>query len=237
MDQEGFLGKLNELPSEAQTGPQFHSMDLTAYSDLPHWPHAIALNTEDDPEDALLVNFYYTLTSVQHSLQDALDHPDQYVGEDKAQLKTLQDEVIQYRRDIFTTLQDIQHLAGIPTEVPLFFGLFSRTDPEAVRRKEQLEARVQEQKTRLIKFNGGSENPNLIKLKLPLPCVAVDNCTQDNCHIPGEDIVDYYVGRQSRRTCQTDPVSKECLNNQQLDRLAEEVDAISAKKDECKIET
>lgn len=91
MNQEGFPSKLNELPSETQTGPQFHSMDLTAHSDLPYWPHAVAMNTADDPEDALLVNFYYTLISVQHTLQFALDNPDQYVGEDEAQPKTLQD--------------------------------------------------------------------------------------------------------------------------------------------------
>ena len=237
MNQEGFLNKLNELPSEAQAGPQFHSMNLTAYSDLPHWPHAIAMNTADDPEDALLVNFYYTLTSVQHTLQDALDNPDQYVGEDEEQLKTLQDQVIQYRRDIFGTLQDIQRLAGIPTEVPVFFGLISRTDPDAVHQKEQLEAMVQEQKKRLISFNSGSENPNLIKLKLPFPCVAVENCTQVNCDITGKDIVEYYVGRQSRRTCQTDSASMECLNNMQLDSLAESLDSISAKQDECNSET
>lgn len=87
MNQEGFPSKLNELPSETQTGPQFHSMDLTAHSDLPYWPHAVAMNTADDPEDALLVNFYYTLISVQHTLQVALDNPDQYVGEDEAQPK------------------------------------------------------------------------------------------------------------------------------------------------------
>lgn len=237
MNQEGFLAKLNDLPSEAQAGPQFHSMDVTAYSDLPDWPHAMAMDTADDPEDALLVNFYYTLTSVQHTLQDALDNPDQYLGEESTRLETLQDKVIEYRRSILYTLQEIHRLAGIPTEVPVFFGLFTRTDAEAVRRKEQLEALVATQKARLVEFNGGSENPNLIKLKLPLPCVAVDNCTQSRCEISGQDIVTYYVGRQSRRICQTDPVSPECLDNQQLTALAEGVEARFAKMDECKGET
>ncbi len=237
MNQEGFLAKLNDLPAEARTGPQFHSMDLTPYSDLPNWPHAIAMDTTDDPEEALLVNFYYTLTSVQHSLQDALDNPEQYVGEDSAQLKSLQDEVMTYRRDIFHTLQDIHRLAGIPTEVPFLFGLLTRTDAEAVRQKTQLARRLLAQKTRLVAFNGGSENPNLIKLKLPMPCTALESCTGTRCAISGGDIVDYYVGRQSRRICQTDPASSECLNNQQLDTLAESIDGQFQDKLQCQGET
>lgn len=237
MNQEGFLAKLNDLPSEAQAGPQFHSMDLTAYSDLPNWPHAMAMDTADDPEDALLVNFYYTLTSVQYTLQDALDNKDEYVGEKIEQLKSFQDEVIEYRRSILHTLQEIHRLAGIPTEVPVFFGLFTRTDTEAVHQKEQLEAQVAAQKARLVKFNGGSENPNLIKLKLPLPCGAVDTCTQSPCEISGQEIVTYYVGRQSRRICQNDPASPECLDNRQLNTLAESVDALFSTQDDCKSET
>ncbi len=237
MNQEGFLTKLNELPSEAQIGPQFHSMDVTAYSDLPNWPHAIAMDTEDDPEDALLANFYYTLTSVEYTLQYALDNPDQYAAEDATQLKALQDQVIQQRRDIFTTLREIQRLAGMPTEIPMFFGLFTKTDQAAVQQKAQLEAKVQDQKQRLIEFNSGSENPNLIKLKLPLPCVALKDCTQTNCEISGKDIVDFYIGRQARRICQSDPTSLECLNNQQQDALAEQVNAVATKKEECSDKT
>jgi len=145
--------------------------------------------------------------------------------------------VIQYRRDIFTTLQDIQRLADIPTKVPVFFGLLSRTDPDVVHRKERLEVMVQDQKTRLVSFNSGSENPNLIKLKLPLPCVAIDNCTQAACDISDKDIFDYYVGRHSGRICQTHSIEMECLNNKQPDRLAKGLDSISTQQDECKSET
>lgn len=237
MNQEGFLDKLNDLPSEARAGPQFHSMDLTAYSDLPDWPHATTMDTADDPEDALLVNFYYTLTSVQYTLQDVLDNPEQYVGEETGKVKALQDEVMMYRREIFHTLQNIDRLAGLATEVPFLFGLFSRTDAQAVRHKAELETRIQAQKTRLLAFNDGSENPNLIKLKLPLPCTAVENCTQTDCQVSGEDIVAYYVGRQARRTCQTDPASHECLSNQQLDELAGKIEAGQLQTGECKTDS
>lgn len=237
MDQEGFLTKLNELPSEARLGPQFHSMDLVGYSDLPDWPHAIVMNTGDDPEDALLANFYYTLTSVENTLQDALDNPDDYVGEDPAAVRTLQDEVTRYRREILTTLQAMQRAGGLQTEVPFLFGLFTRTDPEAVRLKAEVEKRVQMQTKRLLNFNSGSENPNLIKLKLPVPCVAIADCATDACSISGKEIVDYFVARQSRRTCQSDPTSIECLDNGQLEALAERVDAVSASKNECKKDT
>ncbi|MCW8906859.1 MAG: hypothetical protein OQL28_06395 [Sedimenticola sp.] len=237
MDQEGFLAKLNELPSEAQVGPQFHSMDLVAYSDLPDWPHAIVMNTGDDPEDALLANFYYTLTSVENTLQDALDNPDDYVGENPAAVQALQDEVIRYRREILTTLQTMQRVAGLQTEVPFLFGLFTRVDPEAVRLKAGVEKRVQMQTKRLLEFNDGSENPNLIKLKLPVPCVAIADCATDACSISGKDIVDYFVARQARRTCRSDPTSIECLDNGQLDALAKRVDAVTAGNTECKQDT
>lgn len=233
MDQEGFLAKLNELPSEARAGPQFHSMDLVAYSDLPDWPHAIALNTGDDPEDALLANFYYTLGSVERTLQDALDNPDDYAGEEPDALRTLQDQVIQHRREILHTLRAMQRVAGLPTEVPFLFGLFTRTDAEAVRLKAEVEKLVRVEKKRLLDFNGGSENPNLIKLKLPVPCVALADCAKPPCTITGEEIVDYFVARQSRRTCHSDPTSMECLDNGQLKSLAERVDAITAEKKEC----
>ena len=60
-NREDFMTKLHNLPQEAEFGPQFHNMDLVAYSDLPNWPRAILMNTEDDPEEAFLVNYYYTL--------------------------------------------------------------------------------------------------------------------------------------------------------------------------------
>ena len=233
IDQDGLLKKLSTLPSEAQTGPQFHSMDLVAYSDLPDWPHAIRMDTEDNPEEALLSNFYFTLASIQNTLQDAIDHPDQYINEDKTKLKTLQDEVIQYRRDIYDLLVNIQRIGGLRSEVPFLFGLFTKTDPDVAQQKAELEQELVAQITKLAAFNGGSKNPNLIKLKLPLPCTAVENC-QGDCNIDGETIVEYYVGHQSRRICQSDPASSECLTNRQLDALAKEVDSIKMSKDTCK---
>lgn len=61
--------------------------------------------------------------------------------------------------------------------------------------------------------------------------------TQTGCDISGKDIVDYYMGRQSRHICQKDAASMECQNNMQLNRLAESLDSILTKQDECKSKT
>ena len=145
-------------------------------------------------------------------------------------------------------MQKIYKLAGVPTTIPIFFGLFSKTDKKIVEEKAALEQEELERKQQLIKFNNGYENPNLLKLKLPLPTILVDDCTAkefENLYpalkkalknlesiivtqcktklhslaATAETRIDYFVGKQAQRICQTDPSSTECMSNAELNKL------------------
>ena len=238
-NRDEFMKKVNGLAEEAELGPQFHSMDLTPYSDLPNWPISFVPNTEDNPEEAILNNYYWTLTSLFDLVQDALAEPAQYVGTmsdaRKQALMNLQDEITRQRQEIYKVLTRVAELAGQPTETKTFFGLFTEVNEDLVQEKQVLQEEIAKRIASLKAFSFNQLNPNLLKLHLPLPCSAVDICTKrDGCIIDKQNVVEFYVAKQSRRICQVEPTSEECMSNQQLAGLFSKVSETKMKAAECR---
>lgn len=67
---EEFFEKLHALPSEALRGPEFHSMNVSSYTDLPGWPQDISLNVQDESLETILTNYYATLNSINILIDD-----------------------------------------------------------------------------------------------------------------------------------------------------------------------
>ncbi|MCG6873991.1 MAG: RICIN domain-containing protein, partial [Betaproteobacteria bacterium] len=63
-------------------------------------------------------------------------------------------------------------------------------------------------------------NVNLLRLNLPLPLSAAAGLNERNA---AQAVVEFYVGRQAKRICARDPSDSECLSNEQLRKLEEEV--------------
>ncbi len=207
-EKAAFINKLETLPLEALKGPQFHTMDITPYTDLADWPQRISLEVGDDPIEAGLTNYYWTFTSIDGLLEEIKKNQTAYgIEADRLEtLEILQDTIGQYRQDIYRILQRTYALAGKQSEYSVFFGLFQRRDKDLEARLEALEADKRTLHQRLVDFSFGVENPNLVKLLLPVPGSAAD-------------AVSHYIAPQSRRVCRTSPVSGECMTNSMLTAL------------------
>lgn len=204
---EDFKDKLHNLPTEALNGPNFHTMNVTPYSDLPDWPRAVVLDTEEHPIEALLVDYYWTLSSIEDLLEEGND-----TGAHADRLKTLQDTITGFRREVFEVLGRAFRDAGQATHRTYFFGLISLPNHEVIAKLEALENDMQELRDRLVRFSFGHENPNLIKLYLHAPAEAE---TDEQKLAAIKDL----IGTQARRTCDTDPVSPECLTDLEMESL------------------
>ena len=221
--QKEFFEKLRALPDETLRGPQFHTMDVTPYSDLPGWPQAIALDTADDPVDVVLTNYYWTLNSINQMIDDMLSATT-VPQEDR--LETVQDAVTGLRKRIFAALVEAYQTVERETQTSYLWGLFTREDKAAVARQKALQAKLTALQDELVALSFGRPNPNLLKLFLPVPgaedptpadAEAAQNVGTAN---PGGTTVTFYLRRQAKRICAANPQSPECLTNGELDRLA-----------------
>ena len=223
---EDFFKKLHKLPEEALKGPEFHSMDVTPYSELPAWP--LALETVSSPstlEDSLS-NYYWTLSSIDYLVLEALDQ-----ATNKETLEALQDQINSFRGQIYQQLQKAYQETETTQPVKnrgfwdWFTGLFTWLFPEqpapVLLARQELEAEMQSLHQELVDFSFGYDNPNLIKLRLSVP--GKDKAT-------GKEKVDYYIKQQTRRICSNDPLSSECLSNAELTKLAEKLDQPAGKE-------
>ncbi len=207
--QAEFFEKLRDLPQETLRGPQFHTMDVTPYSDLPGWPQIIPLDTEDDPIDVVLTNYYWTLNSINRMIDDMLPEATDIP---KTRLTMVQDKVTDFRKRIFSALREAYLTVERDTQTSYFWGLFTREDEEAVAAQQALQDKLTTLQSELVAFSLGRPNPNLMKLYLPLPDAAES--------VAGADVVAFYLSRQTKRICAANPLSPECLTNGELDKLA-----------------
>jgi hypothetical protein len=208
-----FFNKLHALPAEALEGPEFYAMELTPYSDLPDWPSGVQAVREEETLEDSLNNYYWTLTSIDLLLAD-------YTHTNATQL---QDRLNKFRGDILDLLEASYTLASReatsseankPDPWAWLSWLWAWALPEAedptVAERRALDQQMQALLDALMELSFGYENPNLIKLYLPVPGKEQPSATE---------VLNWYVTAQNQRTCATDPRSKECMSHADLKKL------------------
>lgn len=216
---ELLVAKLGGLAKEAAQDPKFHSMEVTPYDQLASWP-ADSIPAEDPEVDDTISNYYWSLTSLNDDIQSILDEFDKFsplTGLGFAELQALQDEVNKLRADIHLGARFER--TGVPAQS---FGFQSkrlaalnsepRTAFKADWAKRSFLPKLEE--------SVPQRNVNLLRLNLPLPLSAAAGLNERNA---AQAVVEYYVGRQSKRICARDPSDSECLSNEQLRKLEEDV--------------
>ncbi len=218
-----FMDKVQQLPLEAEKGPHFHSMEVTPYHDLPLWPASLPLQVDDDPAQATLINYYWTMQSIEQQIDDLL-LTEKCVRKDNnpcasktaalsdelpQNLKDFQDALIAKRGEILLVLRDAQAISGLSADKSCCFGLINWQDKTLKRRLDSVRQAEQEMLDTLKQLTLGTSNPNLLRLHLPL-----GDGTRD-----AESVVTSYLKSGAARACIRDPGSSECLNNAQLHAL------------------
>ncbi|MCB1562379.1 MAG: hypothetical protein KDJ75_02285 [Alphaproteobacteria bacterium] len=220
-----FFEKLRALPKEALDGPQFHSVDITPYNELPGWPATIALDTEEDALDVTLTDYYATLGSVNFMIDDLLTgEGKETASPQEARLKLLQDKVTDYRSRIYALLKESYILgdeAQNTVKKRFAWSRPSKAEQERARRYATLDENMAALRDELVAFSFGRKNPNLVKLYLPTPEEALPNAkeTDQQKQARGKAVIEFYLEKQAKRICTNNPASEECLKNSTLEAL------------------
>ncbi len=213
------VAKLGGLAKEAAQDPKFHSMEVTPYDQLASWP-LDSIPAEEPEADDTISNYYWSLTSLNDDIQSILDDFDKYsplTGFGFAELQALQDEVNTLRADIRLgarfertgasarsfTFQS-KRLAALNAEPQSTFS--------ADWAKREFLPKLEE--------SVPQRNVNLLRLNLPLPLSAAEGLNERTA---ARAVVEFYVGRQSKRICARNPTDSECLSNAQLRKLEDDV--------------
>jgi Ricin-type beta-trefoil lectin domain len=216
---ELLVTKLGGLAKEAAQDPKFHSMEVTPYDQLASWP--VGSIPPDDPEaDDTMSNYYWALTSLNDDIQSILDDFEKFsplTGLGFAELQALQDEVNKLRADI--RLGARFERTGTPEQSFTFrsrrlavLNAEPRTSFSADWAKRSFLPKLEE--------SVPQRNVNLLRLSLPLPLSAAAGLSEKTA---ARAVVEFYVGRQSKRICARNPRDSECLSNEQLRKLEGDV--------------
>jgi hypothetical protein len=212
--------KLQGLATEAAQSPKFNSMEVTGYDTLPSWPTAHIPADDPGPDDTLS-DYYWALTSINEDIQSVLDNPKEYLdgaGESLANLRTLQDDINGVRADIYQVA--LYGRAGPPQKTFSFKSTKLETSLKAPGQVPFSAAWMQNSFVPTLRQQAPLGNVNLLRLKLPLPKSAgAEKATTATA----KEVVDYYVGEQSKRICTRNPTDNECLSNAALEKLEKEV--------------
>jgi Ricin-type beta-trefoil lectin domain len=217
---ELLVAKLGGLAKEAAQDPKFHSMEVTPYDQLASWPPVDSIPAEDPEADDTISNYYWALTSLNDDIQSILDNFEMFsplTGLGFAELQALQDEVNKLRADI--RLGARFERTGAPAQSFTFqsrrlvaLNAEPRTAFSADWAKRRFLPKLEE--------SVPQRNVNLLRLNLPLPLSAAASLSEKTA---ARAVVEFYVGRQSRRICARTPGDSECLSNAQLRKLEGDV--------------
>jgi len=230
-----FMNKVADLPLEAEQGPRFHSMEVTAYHELPFWPAQVpAISKADDTLD-VLSNYYWTMQSIEQQIETSLAEKkctkpsgsgssetctkweavvDATVAD---KLRSFQDDILELRRQLLPVLQESLELNGESASRSCCWGLWEVTDKELAARIRKHQKTAQELLKDLRRRSMEKLNPNLLRLHLALPDSTRDMAS--GAASTAVSLVETYVKRPSIRACQREPNSPECINNRQLTAL------------------
>ncbi|MEM8811474.1 MAG: hypothetical protein AAGF59_02570 [Pseudomonadota bacterium] len=235
--------KLEQLASEAASAPIFQTMEVRTYDGLANWPAGVTLTTgEDDAET--VADYYWFLASFYDAIEDVLQNPNDYsfqTGLIPEDLAELQDEVVQFRSAIRSTIGSITGLGKTEpeaetsltldlsgaTKLELPSTLFARPtdEEEADRDPDQAYESFAEALREAAQFG----SPSTLRLKLPLPATVAKSAADSGID-PRRAAVDHYVARQAKRMCRLEPTDNECLTNTELRALEDAVPVNTLKR-------
>ena len=179
-------------------------MNVTPYTDLPDWPRDLFLETEEEPTEAALIDYYWMLSSLDDELE--------LIGSPPEPILELQQEVTDFRREIFDLLARAYRLGAQPTETPYFFGFFSRPNRDVLRQLDALEVEKEGVLAELVDFSFGHRKPGLVRLYLHRPPEAETEATRLS-------VLDTLIGAPTRRACDARPDGAECLSDLEMRAL------------------
>ncbi len=242
---EGLLEKLRQLPTEAAVSPKFHSVELRSYREVPESDGLVFSSADDEFET--ITDYYWMLTSVQDDLNHILEKSGEYeekAGRTAEDYENLQDEILTIRRALFeitnayygnrlpdaALLDKVDHnwFPAAPDEkFRLNLPDIKESEPAnsltACGPSNWFDCVIKELKEAMP-----SENPNVVKLLLPLPkfITTVQKNGTDVSAFKDEVeykklVLDWYIRPQSERVCAIDPNDNECMTNAEIRALAE----------------
>ncbi len=226
-DRETLLQKVRELAIEAARDPKFHSMWVTPYESLPGWRGGLLKRDRD--EDEIIADYYWFLTSLYRDVEEILSAPRLYrqgTGLSTADLRQFQDGILALRSTLWEVMRakrDSEIPQPAPTAndlrlLPAFEGDLAETLalPTATS-VASWHAEFNEAIRRAIPFG----NPNVLKLRLPIPAHQAPGVEIPNRTSWARAAVDWYIRPQSIRMCELDPTDNECLSNAEMEQLIE----------------
>ncbi len=239
---EDLKKKLEGLAAEAGADPKFHAMEVTAYTSLADWPPAVALPARAKEVDAVVADYYWFLTTLQGDVEEVLRNPgsfDARSGLAGVALADFQDQIIGLRGSMLIAME-ARARGGLPESplAPARYAFFPQHKLDFQNLNKQLSVTTQRVASttdqwfrdfaQQLKESVPYENPNVLRILLPLPCGIVSsdaNKVEDkrarSAHVKAA--VDWYARAQSMRSCELDPTDNECLTNAELAALEEHV--------------
>jgi len=237
---EDLRKKLEGLAAEAGAAPRFHAMEVSAYTSLADWPEAVALPARAREVDAVVADYYWFLMTLQGDVEEILREPSRFdsrSGLAGAALADFQDQIIGLRASMLVAME-ARARAGLPASPlePVSYAFFPRHELDFQDLNKQLSTEPVASTTdrwfggfvRQLKASVPYQNPNVLRILLPLPCGVVPPDAKPaagdgarSAH--AKAAVDWYARPQSMRSCELDPTDNECLTNSELGALQEYV--------------
>lgn len=237
---ESLVQKVRELPFEANSNPIFHTIELRSYREIPE-SDGLVFDSKDD-EFEVVSDYYWMLSSVYDEIDIIRSSSSNYIfwgGRSVDDLVKIQDEILDIRRALYeimdayyegrlpnTDILDDVNYNWFPADKDNRFVL----DIPAIVRKTQNMPAAQGSCTTdnwfdcvIMKFHESMpvDNPNTIRLLLPLPKKATEKDTVADVETYKKLMLDWYIRPQSKRMCALDPTDNECMSNAEIDALAD----------------
>lgn len=229
---EGLQEKLEKLAGEADDYPKFQYVRLTPYSQMPEW-RGVDTWQQAENEFEIIADYYWQLTNLDDEIDEILGNYKAYndkTGKTKDELKVFQDDVLRLRALIWSAMQPKMDDDATPADdsdpdsqaapLTLFaapaasvFKAPDSIDPAVLTGNPTLDE-IADELTAAAPFG----NPSLLRINLPIPSHA--STATDSAALQTA-VVDWYVRPRARRACDRDPTSYDCLNNAELDDVAE----------------
>lgn len=233
-DRQGFVDKLKGLTREAADNPKHTRIAVMPYARLANWPTEPGPQPEEHELNQILVE-YWNFTSLYRDVQQVLAHQDKYLlgrGVDAAGLRQLEDDLNGVRLRLERMARDNASLPEQVTSLPIAERrLASARSLVKAHQKDQSDAgspalvhartllRLAENVQTLDKWK---PDINWFKVRMPLPLSAVKKDDYQDPELR-RWIVDWYIGRLSRRQCDLSPSARGCLSNAELAKWEDRV--------------
>ena len=228
---EDLKRKLAVLANEAADAPVFYEIGIAAYEDLPNWPASAEENPDQDELMMLLGSRDLELYTLYSHLDSVLTDPKAYsIGTDSELfqprlrvLAELQDKIL-IVRSIIVQFQKERHLleleklrggkVGDTTRIITLANSLSTVVLPDVD-KTKLEPPAKNYDEALINVRDYLKKLNVPKMRLWLPLPAkMEKKPEDSQY--AAVLVDFYLGKQSRRVCLRSPDDQGCISKAEL---------------------